>query len=149
MREVIGTKYITCSKIRGKTWYPVQKRIDGKTCHFGTGRTLIEALMIRDWCVMNNWEKSYPMPHSTGEKYIRKLQGYYCIQKIVNGKFEHFGSFKTLEDAVKERDLLIQCNWDFDALCEGLNEGNNWLTDVSKLKSGFKKSDNRYEIINW
>jgi len=118
MRGINGTKYITCSKIKGKTWYIIQKRIGDTTCHFGTGRTLIEALMIRDWCIMNNWEKKYPMPHSTGEKYIRRFRGYFYIQKVLNGKLEHFGSFKTLEEAIKERDLLVKYNWDLEELCD-------------------------------
>ena len=119
MKAIKGTKYITCMQAyNGKTWYIVQKTINGVAYNFGTARTLIEALMIRDWCIVNNWKKRYPKTHSTGEKYIRKVKGYFYVQKVVNGKLEHFGSFKSLEDAIVERDLLIKYNWDLECLCE-------------------------------
>lgn len=33
------------------------------------------------------------------------------LKKCVNGKSKHFGSFKTLEEAIKARDELIKNNW--------------------------------------
>lgn len=44
-------------------------------------------------------------------KYIYKNNWSYFIQKCINGKIRYFGTFKTLEEAIKARDELIKNNW--------------------------------------
>ena len=146
MRTIPGTKYISSFTSNGKQYYLVQKRVNGETKGFGFGNTLIEALMVRDWCEANNWKKRYSRPSLTGERYIRKLHGRYCIQKWVNGKCEHFGSFKSLEDAIKERDLLIKYDWDLELLCECLNEGDSW--SLKGITSSWTKHKQRNDIFS-
>ncbi len=49
---------------------------------------------------------------STGQTYIsRTSKGTYFIRKTVNGKYRHFGTYRTLEDAVLVRDYLIKHGW--------------------------------------
>ena len=121
MKSIPGTKYITSAVMNGRRYFPVYKCVDGRSRFFGQGRTLIEALMIRDWCIANNWEKRYSK-HSTGEKYICIVNGDYRVAKHIDGVCENFGSFKNLEEAIKERDLCIACNWDWDEICECIDE---------------------------
>lgn len=118
MKTIPGTEHIYITKQNGKTYFSIKKTIEGKLIHFGTGKTLIEALMVRDYCTANNWEKK-PFRHtSTDEKHICKSDGGFRVQKTRNGKTEYYGFFNCLEDAVKERDLLIKYDWDLETLCD-------------------------------
>lgn len=118
MKTIPGTKHISCfTNKSGKSYFIVQKRVNGETRNFGNGITLIEALMVRDWCQAHKWRKRYSR-HSTGEKHIRKINGKYAIQKWINGELIYFGSFKSLKEAIKERNLLENYNWDLDCLCD-------------------------------
>lgn len=48
-------------------------------------------------------------------RYITKTPaGTYAIGKRLHGKREHFGTYKTLEDAREERDYLESIGWDYD-----------------------------------
>ncbi|MDR3063383.1 MAG: hypothetical protein LBU40_04505 [Methanobrevibacter sp.] len=49
------------------------------------------------------------------EKYIYKtLNDKYIIKKRVNRKMESFGVYKTLQEARKEKKILIQAKWDYE-----------------------------------
>lgn len=45
---------------------------------------------------------------------FRKSNGYYFIQKRINGKHVLFGHYKFLEEAIKWRDYFKQRNWNVD-----------------------------------
>ena len=47
----------------------------------------------------------------SGEKYIRKQQGHYQIVKSLNGTNQAFGTYDSLEDAVKVREQCIKQGW--------------------------------------
>lgn len=114
MRGVPGTKYIKKHSIDG---YEIFKQLNGKWTYLGRGKTLIMALMKRDWCKANNWT-----PYPSNFKYIRKTRaGSYEIIKRINGKTESYGTFKTLKEAQEEVELLKKYEWDLGALCD-LNE---------------------------
>lgn len=50
-------------------------------------------------------------------RYITKTHsGTYAIRKMVNGYYQHFGTYKTLEDAREERDYLESIGWDYDEM---------------------------------
>lgn len=59
-----------------------------------------------------------PYPHRNPEnRYITKTHsGTYAIRKMVNGYHQHFGTYKTLEDAREERDYLESIEWDYDEM---------------------------------
>ena len=85
MKGIPGTKYVCYKKNDDR--YIVSKSINGKTKHLGSSKTLIGALMMRDYSQANNW-KPYPYSRgSTGEKYIayRDNLGVYEIVKNING----------------------------------------------------------------
>ena len=126
MWGVPGTRYIT-KKAKKKKSYEVGRWINGKYVYFGSGRTLIEALMIKDWCESTGWKEKY-FTSNTGEKYISLKDGRYYITKWINGKLCYFGGWKTLEQAIDERNLFIKCEWDLDAICEGVDERVNGMS---------------------
>lgn len=133
---VPGTKNIN----KAKNEFTIIKKIGGKTVYLGRGKTLIIALMKRDWCEANNW-KPYPIPR-------------YCITKTNYGTFNltkkkringtsnaiYSANFPTYEEAKKEAELLEKYDWDIERLCECEDEakGNErWLEGV-KMKSTFE-----------
>ena len=50
--------------------------------------------------------------------HIKKQNGKYLLNKTIDGKIESFGVFNTLEEAQKEREWCIKCNWDWDIIVE-------------------------------
>ena len=48
---------------------------------------------------------------STGEKYISKYGNVFMVRRTLNGKLQYFGSYETLEDAIKIRDYLEVHGW--------------------------------------
>ena len=114
MWGIPGTKNIT----KHGVGFAITKKINGKKTNLGHATTLIIALMKRDWCKANNWQK-YPR-HI---KYIVKTpQNHYRIQKSYrhNGTFktDYYGTFKTYEEAEKEVRLLLKYDWNIEELCE-------------------------------
>ena len=135
MKGVPGTENIRLSA--SKTRYELIKCVDYKNIYFGSGRTLIEALVKRDYLEANNWTKKQYQPNATGEKYIYEKGSHFII--IKNGS--SFGTFNTLNEAIYERDLLIEFAWDIEKICECVDESTNgekWLDGV-KRKSSFQK----------
>lgn len=101
----------------------VSKSVNGKSKHFGTFKTLKEAIEFRDYCVWNDWNVESKRLYNTNElfKYIGKHHsGHYYVYKDIGKKREYFGTFNSLDDAVCERNNLLECNWDFDLLVEML-----------------------------
>ena len=114
MKGVPGTKHISYKK--SEDTYIVTKCLNGKNKHMGSAKTLISALMIRDYCQSNNWEPYPKKKNEVGEKYIhyRKRLNVYEIIKYINGSVEYFGRYHSLEEAVKWRDFFIENDWDTD-----------------------------------
>ncbi|OED30389.1 hypothetical protein [Methanosphaera sp. WGK6] len=101
--------------------YTVSRSINGKTLSFGTFNTLDEARKHRDFCQENNWDdtcrKTKRNNHVTKDKHLKyithdKTKLKYVVHKMVNGKFTYFGTYNTLEEAMKIRDLLVEHEWD-------------------------------------
>ena len=53
----------------------------------------------------------------------------------------YFGTFSTIDKAMKERDLLEQYNWDLELVCECSDEGIAFLEGIKPLKSTFTKHE--------
>lgn len=203
MKNIPGTENISFCKTDKR--FKVHKRINGPQRFLGSSKTLIGALMIRDWCQNNNWQR-YPKSNTKShEPYIRVQEKSewiyrYRVAKVINGHEYSFGSYPTLEEAIsrreycikhnwsldlipqdplryiaiiirgnkikynihykkgdssanyglfdnlieamKERDLLEKCNWDYDLLCEldeQENTGYSWLRHDVKLKCSWEK----------
>lgn len=109
------TGYQHIQKVRYNNRYRVVKRVDGVYKYYGTFDTLEEAKRHRDYCESNDWSsdcrvltrKKHDLP-----KYITKSARGYLLQKNSKSTGLYQQWFRRLEDAVKERDLLIKVNWD-------------------------------------
>ena len=147
MKDIPGTEYIS----RSKRGFIIQKYINKKMHYFYHSTSLIECLMVRDILIANFWDKEC-VPHKesiTGEKYIYPDSIGYCIKKIINGKNVHFGWHRTLEEAIEERDALIECNWDFDALCNLPVDSEEWLIGKYGKNQICHPKNGRVDIRTW
>lgn len=108
MIGIPGTEYIHPHKTSGG--YQITKRFGKSHKSMGYGKTLIEALVKRDWVIANNW-KPYPRTTITNEKHIRLVDNHYKVMKRIKGNYKTYGSFETLEEAVKYRDFIISKCW--------------------------------------
>lgn len=115
MRNIPNTSNISFNKQKNK--YEVVVFIGKKAKRLATGRTLIEALMMRDWCRENNWNKFVYRSQHIQETRCGRFQIYKDIKKDGSSKRETFGTFSSFEEAQKERDLLMKYDWDLETLC--------------------------------
>ena len=104
-----GMKYI--QKRNGV--YFIQKHINGEFKCFKCSKSLKETVEIRDKLIENNWRDNGQLGiiELDDTRYIYLVGKSFQLKKSVNGKTKHFGSFKTLEEAIKARDKLIMNNW--------------------------------------
>ena len=93
--------------------YFIQKHINGKLKHFKGSKSLKETVEIRDKLIENNWRDNGQLgiKELDDNRYIYSSGKSFLLRKSVNGKYRYFGSFKTLEEAIKARDELIMNNW--------------------------------------
>lgn len=124
MKDIPKTKYI-CKSSHANS-YKITKNFNvngkSKSFHYGSFKTLEEAIEYRDLCIERDWDEQL-MPKNNpitcnSMRYIHKSPvGNYEIKKWENGKTVHYGTYHTLFDAIQERDLLIKHDWDYDAVC--------------------------------
>ncbi len=98
-----------------KSYYHIQKRINGKNIHFGTFKSLKEALKRRNEIIESNWsidlkckKKERELPTNIS---LSKTKKRFELTKNIQGKMKYYGSYKTLEEAIIRRDELISINW--------------------------------------
>lgn len=149
MKQYPGTKYIS----KNATGYLIQKhnKSTKRMEYYYSSTSLIQTLMVRDLLIANNWNKEN-IPHKetiTGEKYIYRDSVGYCVRKIIDGVNTHFGWFRTLEEAIIERDLLIKYDWDFDALCNAPIENERWLVGKYGKNQFQTRPNGRIDIKSW
>ncbi|WP_413826865.1 hypothetical protein [Methanobrevibacter sp. UBA313] len=107
--------------------YYVNKFKDGKLVYYGLFHNLEDAIRFRDYAEANNWEvepvlKKYKTPHCLGKlpKYINYLKSkkYYTINHYdeESNSLMYYGHFKSLNEALNEREICIKCGWDWDAI---------------------------------
>ena len=93
--------------------YYIQKHINGELKCFNGSKSLKEAVEFRDKLIENNWcdDGQLGIVELDDTRYIYSVGKSFQLKKSVNGKTMHFGTFKTLEEAIKARDELIMNNW--------------------------------------
>ena len=70
-------------------------------------------------------------------KYIQKRDGRYYLRKTINQKTVQFGTYNTLEDAIKVRDYCVKFGWKQRSIDEYCN-----ILGVERVKS--PQSKQRY-----
>ena len=93
--------------------YYIQKHINGELKCFNGSKSLKETVELRDNLIENNWcdNGQLGIKELDDTRYIYSSGKSFQLKKSVNGKTKHFGTFKTLEEAIKARDELIKNNW--------------------------------------
>ena len=93
--------------------YFIQKHINGEFKCFKCSKSLKETVEIRDKLIENNWRDNGQLgiEELDDTRYIYSVGKSFQLKKSVNGKTKHFGTFKTLEEAIKARNELIMNNW--------------------------------------
>ena len=93
--------------------YFIQKRINGELKYFKGSHSLKETVELRDRLIENNWRdyEQLGIEELDDNQYIYPVANSFQLKKYINGKTKHFGTFKTLEEAIKARDELIKNNW--------------------------------------
>ena len=93
--------------------YFIQKYINGELKCFKGSKYLKEAVEIRDKLIENNWvdDGQLGIEELDDTRYIYSFGKSFQLKKSVNGKTKHFGTFKTLKEAIKARNELIENNW--------------------------------------
>jgi len=62
------------------------------------------------WGTTNGKQRAYKLAESIGGEVVEK-NVVYIIKKKINGVSKYFGSFKTLEEAKKRKDELVEKGW--------------------------------------
>ena len=132
--------------------YRIIKRIKGKDIHFGSFETLKEAEKRVKEIRKKGWEQTIldneRLLETTVSNIITLSNGKFEIVKMINGVKQTFGVFDNYEDAQQEVRMLRKCNWDYDAICEGIDEtlnGTSFVSNEKRLKSAYsKKSGNDF-----
>ena len=93
--------------------YFIQKHINGELKCFYGSKSLKETVELRDKLIENNWrdDGQLGIVELDDTRYIYLVGKSFQLKKCINGKTKHFGTFKTLEEAIKARDELIKNNW--------------------------------------
>lgn len=136
--------------------YRIIKRIDGKEYYFGSFNTLEEAetrlreIRFKGWhnVIFNNER----LIETTTSNIVQLPNGKFEIIKYRKGKMDTFGVFRTFEEAQSEVKLLRKCDWDYDAICESIDETiNGKIINESKFSTSFEKHESRndYYGMNW
>ena len=94
-------------------FYYILKSINGEYKYFKGSPSLKEAVEFRDNLIENNWRDNGQLriEELDDNRYIYSVGKSFALKKYINGKTKHFGTFKTLEEAIKARDELIKNNW--------------------------------------
>ena len=94
-------------------FYYIQKCINGEYKYFKGSNSLKEAVEFRDKLIENNWvdDGQLGIVELDDTRYIYLSGKSFQLKKCINGKTKHFGTFKTLEEAIKARNELIVNNW--------------------------------------
>ena len=94
-------------------FYYILKSINGEYKYFKGSTSLKEAVKFRDKLIENNWRDNGELKIEELEdnRYIYSVGNSFQLKKYIKGKTKHFGTFKTLEEAIKARDELIMNNW--------------------------------------
>lgn len=93
--------------------YFIQKHINGELKCFKGSNSLKETMELRDKLIENNWcdDGQLGIEGLDDMRYIYSVRNSFQLKKYVNDKSRHFGTFKTLEEAIKARDELIKNDW--------------------------------------
>ena len=122
----------------------IYKTINYKEYYFGSFDSLEEAerrvLEIKKKGWKNVIQDNERLLETTTSNIVKLPNGKYEIVKTINGIRETFGVYEDYTECIDEVKKLRKCNWDYDALCESIDEtdtGICFVDDNKKLKTAY------------
>ena len=105
--ETVPTKHYNNIYYRQGSYYIYKKQK-----YWGMFKTHEEAEKAVEFFKQHNWDHSLVkyknnLNNPVGKYLSKNASGNYQIHKKIDGRMQHFGTFKTLEEAQKERDHCI------------------------------------------
>ena len=125
--------------------YNVIKQKNGRKISYGVFDTLSEAEYQVKLCKTFNWDIRLKPFNCMKYIYKRKtVNGYHyrIIRTDSHDRQDHYGTFRNLEDAKYERDLLLLCDWDYEKVSTLIDEGDSWLKNKMNTRVQFYKQPN-------
>lgn len=106
-------------------YYQITRRVRGHTKYYYSSRSLDNVLIVLAHLLTHNWEMpgELPVPPKWNKGKPRnrtRYTGIQYVQKIPNGKYilqrkgEHYGTYQTIIDAVKDKIFWESIGWDYD-----------------------------------
>ena len=99
---------------RYNKYHVVQNRKTLTTASTPDEAIILKEQLIREGIIKPKLRGPYPNRNPHNRHITKTSSGTYTIRKRLHGKFEHFGTYKTIEDAREERDYLENIGWDYD-----------------------------------
>jgi len=100
---------------RKNGWFEIRKRIGGVLLYWGSFPTLEEAELHRAYYIGKKWRVN---PTFKANKHIVKRNNNFMIMKQNDGVRDSYGTFKDLQTARHERDICVECHWNYDLIVE-------------------------------
>ena len=133
----------------------IHKKINGKEYYFGSFDNLEDAeervkeIRLQGWNNVIKFNKR--LLETTTNNIVKLPNGKYEIVKTINYTRYTFGVFSTYKEAEKEVKLLRQCEWDYEALCESIDETYDDIISFvdKKMKTSFEKKHSRPQDYYW
>lgn len=107
-----GHKYIYW--VKSNKHYVVSKLFNGKSVYYGSFKTLGEAVRCKQYYQQRNWvkdDKFRKRKDIEHPKHILPVRDKFVISKRYKGKARYYGTYDTMEEAIKVRDELIKKGW--------------------------------------
>ncbi|MGI6448187.1 MAG: hypothetical protein ACOX01_06195 [Methanobrevibacter boviskoreani] len=125
----------------------VVKKILDKTISYGSFDEYDKAKTFKRKLIENAWNVSSMNAQRKYGKYIHKTRDKFVIVKEFNGKKEYFGYYKNLNDALFERDKLIDKNWNMDGSSILENIGIHKLSGIKD--KNIAKVGRKFTVYEW
>ena len=97
-----------------KDRYIVQNIINGERKYYGSFDSYGEAEEYLNWLIENDWQVDKNSVEEKIDEFVYLINDVYLVGKKVDDKFELFGKFKDMEEAIAFRNYCVKMNWNLE-----------------------------------
>ena len=105
-------RYYYIRKVKNR--FIVSKMIDGERKYFGSFDNIKDAIRLRNYLMLNNWQVDDEEEIEKIDEYVFLINDKYVVQKEFDGETVVFGSFDDMGEAITFRNLCVKTNWKLD-----------------------------------